>query len=90
MRPRLAYCSLIKATKSVLDKLDLENKTASTITAKERRDVRLWNPIALREAVINAIVHNDYTREVPPKFEIFADHIEITSACALPEGLTQA
>ena len=84
------YCSLIKATKSVLDKLDLENKTASTITAKERIDVRLWSPIALREAVINAIVHNDYTREVPPKFEIFADRIELTSACALPEGLTQA
>ena len=84
------YCSLIKATKSVLDKLDLENKTASTITAKERIDVRLWSPIALREAVINAIVHNDYTREVPPKFEIFADRIELTSACALPEGLAQA
>lgn len=84
------YCSLIKATKSVLDKLDLENKTASTITAKERIDVRLWNSVALREAVINAIVHNDYTREVPPKFEIFADRIEITSACTLPEGLTQA
>ena len=84
------YCSLIKATKSVLNKLDLENKTASTITAKERIDVRLWSPIALREAVINAIVHNDYTREVPPKFEIFADRIELTSACALPEGLTQA
>ena len=84
------YCSLIKAAKNVLDKLDLENKTAATITAKERRDVRLWSPIAVREAVINAIVHNDYTREVPPKFEIFADRLEITSACALPDGLTQA
>jgi len=43
----------------------------------------------LCEAVINAIVHNDYTREVPPKFEIFADRIEITSAGALPESLSQ-
>lgn len=42
------------------------------------------------EAVINAIVHNDYTREVPPKFEIFSDRIEITSAGTLPEGLTQS
>lgn len=82
------YCSLIKAAKAVLDKLELENKTASTITSKERIDVRLWNPVALREAVINAIVHNDYSREAPPKFEIFADRIEISSACALPEGLT--
>ena len=84
------YCSLIKATKSVLDKLDLENRTAATITYKERIDERFWNSIALREAVINAIVHNDFTREVPPKFEIFSDRIEITSTGSLPEGMTEA
>ena len=83
------YCSLIKATKSVLDKLELENRTATQITSKERIDRRLWNPVAIREAVINAIVHNDFTREVPPKFEIFADRIEITSAGTLPEGLSE-
>ncbi|MCX6309899.1 MAG: putative DNA binding domain-containing protein, partial [Bacteroidia bacterium] len=83
------YCSLIKATKSVLDKLELENRTAATITSKERIDERFWNSIALREAVINAIVHNDFTREVPPKFEIFSDRIEITSTGSLPEGMTE-
>ena len=75
MYPKMAnlngYCSLIKATKSVLAKLDIENK------------------IALREAVINAIVHNDYSFEVPPKFEIFPDRLEITSAGRLPESLTK-
>ena len=83
------YCSLIKATKSVLDKIDLENRTAATITAKERKEQRLWNAIALREAIINAFVHNDYTREIPPKFEIFTDRIEITSAGSLTEGLSK-
>ena len=83
------YCSLIKATKSVLDKIELENRTATQITSKERIDRRLWNPVAIREAVINSIVHNDFTREVPPKFEIFADRIEITSAGTLPEGLSE-
>lgn len=83
------YCSLIKATKSVLDKIDLENRTAATITSKERKEQRLWNAIALREAIINAFVHNDYTREIPPKFEIFTDRIEITSAGSLPEGLSK-
>lgn len=82
------YCSLIKATKSVLDKIDLENRTAATITSKERKEQRLWNAIALREAIINAFVHNDYTREIPPKFEIFSDRFEITSAGSLPEGLS--
>src|SRR5690606_34842971 len=83
------YCSLIKATKSVLDKIELENRTATQITSKERIDRRLWNPVAIREAVINSIVHNDFTREVPPKFEIFADRIEITAAGILPEGLNE-
>lgn len=36
-----------------------------------------------------AIVHNDYTREVPPKIEFFDDRIEITSYGGLPEGLSE-
>ncbi|MDE6011349.1 MAG: putative DNA binding domain-containing protein [Prevotella sp.] len=83
------YCSLIKATKSVLAKLDIENKVAATITPMERIETPLWNKVALREAVINAIVHNDYSFEVPPKFEIFPDRLEITSAGRLPESLSR-
>lgn len=71
---------LVRATKQVLDKIGLENPTTTQITAKERENQRIWDPIALREAIINAFVHNDFTGEVPPKFEIFPDRIEITSA----------
>ena len=39
--------------------------------------------------MINAIVHNDYTSEVPPKFEFFDDRIEITSFGSLPQGMTE-
>ena len=83
------YCSLIKAVKQVLDKIDLENKTNTKITSKEREVNYLWDPISLREAIINAFVHNDYTNEVPPKFEIFDDRIEITSTGGLPDALSQ-
>jgi predicted HTH transcriptional regulator len=83
------YASLLKATMQVLDKIELENKTLTKITSKERKEKRLWDPIALREAIINAFVHNDCTNEVPPKFELFSDRIEITSAGGLPEGLSQ-
>jgi predicted HTH transcriptional regulator len=79
----------VKATKQVLDKIELENKTLAKITSKERIEKRLWNPVALREATINAIVHNDYTSEVPPKFEFFDDRIEITSFGSLPQGMTE-
>lgn len=83
------YCSLVKATKQVLDKINVENKTLARITPKEREEKRLWNSVALREAVINAIVHNDYTSEIPPKFEFFDDRIEITSFGSLPQGMTE-
>ena len=84
------YCSLVKAVKQVLDKMEVENKTLAKITPKEREEKRLWSPVALREAIINAIVHNDYTSEVPPKFEFFDDRIEITSFGSLPQGMTES
>ncbi|WP_288180970.1 ATP-binding protein, partial [Odoribacter laneus] len=83
------YCSLVKATKQVLDKVNVENRTLTKITSKEREEKRLWNPVALREAIINAMVHNDYTLEIPPKFEFFDDRIEITSFGGLPVGMTE-
>ncbi len=86
----LGYCSLLKATDQVLDKLKVENNVSSRITYKHRIDSPLWDERAMREIVINAIVHNDYyTNEVPPKFEIFSDRIEITSAGRLPIDMTQ-
>ena len=69
--------------KSDGETLDVENKTAAKITYKERMEQPLWNKVALREAVINAIVHNDYTTEIPPVFEIYSDRIEITSSGGL-------
>ena len=42
-----------------------------------------------KAAVINFIVHNDYSREVPPKFEIFSDRLEITSYGCLPENMSE-
>lgn len=73
------YCCLIKAAKAVLDKIKIENRTFTQITSTTRKQRQMLNDIAVREAVINAIVHNYYTREVPPKFEFFSDRLEITS-----------
>ena len=72
-----------------MDKLRIENKTFARITSTVREERRLINPEALREAVINAIIHNNYSNEVPPKFELFDDRLEITSAGGLPAGFDQ-
>lgn len=86
-RNEYGYESLIKAVNQVLDKLNLENRTLAEITYKERKEQRLWNAVALREAVINSFVHNDYSNETAPKFEIFDDRLEITSHGGLPVSL---
>lgn len=83
------YCSIIKGTYSILNKLEIENITRTKITSKQRIEKRLVDNIALREAVINAIVHNDYSTEIPPVVEIFSDRIMITSTGSLPQSLSK-
>ena len=39
--------------------------------------------------MIYSFVHNDYTYEVAPKFEIFKDRLVITSCGGLPHGISQ-
>jgi predicted HTH transcriptional regulator len=56
---------IITSTVRILDRMDSENRTFAKITAKNRIEQERVNSIALKEAVINAIVHNDYTKGVP-------------------------
>jgi len=84
------FCCLVKTCKQILDRLEgVENRVINKITSRERINRSLWNTVALREAVINAIIHNDYSTELVPKFEIFADRLEITSAGAIHSGTEQ-
>ena len=45
------YCSLVKATYNVLDKLKIENATLAKITSSERIEKNLVDPIPMRELV---------------------------------------
>lgn len=80
------YCSLIKATHQVLEKLKIENITRAKVTNAKRVEKNLIEPIPMREAVINAIVHSDFSREIPPVFEIFNDKMVFTSYGGLIRG----
>ena len=80
------YCSLIKATHQVLEKLKIENITRAKVTNAKRVEKNLIEPIPMREAVINAIVHSDFSREIPPVFEIFNDKMVFTSYGGLIQG----
>jgi ATP-dependent DNA helicase RecG len=84
------FCCLVKTCKQVLDRLEgVENRVVNKITPRERISRPYWNPVALREAVINAIIHSDYSSELEPKFELFTDRLEITSAGAVHAGQEQ-
>jgi predicted HTH transcriptional regulator len=84
------FCSLPKSAYRVLDKLEVENRTFTQVSKDgERTERKLIDREALKEAVINAIIHNDYTRDLMPFIEIYSDRITITSFGGLPEGLTR-
>jgi predicted HTH transcriptional regulator len=87
--PEFGHCCLIKSVKLVLDYVNLNNPRLIDMTGSERVESDGYNPIALREAILNAIVHNDFSNEVPPKFEFFKDRFEITSTGGLPQSLSQ-
>ncbi len=83
-------CSIIKALNTTLEKLEVANVTFARITgAPTREERRLVDAIALREIVINAFVHNDYTDGDTPLIEQFSDRFVVTSYGGLVDGLTQ-
>ncbi len=83
------FCCLIKATNRVIEKFEILNKTFAKITSLERKEKKMFDNIAIREAILNAMVHNQWQTENPPKFEIFSDHISITSTGGLPNGINK-
>lgn len=80
---------LITATQRILDRLDVENTTYAKIEYFGRKEQEKIDSRALKEAVINAIVHNDYSYGNSPIIELYSDRIEITSAGGLPQELSQ-
>ena len=83
------YCSLIKATNRVLEKFRVENKIFTKITYPERKEQPMYDYNAVREVIINALVHNDWTTEYPPKFELFSDRLEVSSFGGIQSEFTE-
>ncbi len=69
-----------------VQKHTLHGARIGTVRRKE-----LWSlpPVAVREAVINAVAHADYAqRGAPTRISIFDDRLEVESPGLLPFGLT--
>lgn len=83
------YCCLIKAAKNVINKFEQINRTYTRITSEDRKEVKMFDSISVKEAITNAFVHTLWEREYPPKFEIFNDHISISSTGGLPLNVSK-
>jgi ATP-dependent DNA helicase RecG len=69
-----------------VQKHSLRGTEIGAVRRKER-----WNlpPVAVREAVINAVAHTDYAqRGAPIRVSIFDDRLEVENPGLLPFGLT--
>ena len=83
------FCSLIKATENILNKLNIENKTFTKIETPTRKEIKMYNYDAIKEIVTNALIHNDWSNGYSPKFEMFDNKIVISSNGGIQEGVTQ-
>ena len=83
------YCCLITATNRILERMAAENVTITKITYPRRIERKLVEPEPLREALINMVVHNDYTKGYTPVAEIFSDRIELTSYGGMVSGQSE-
>ncbi len=47
------------------------------------KQIPMWPPVAIREILLNALLHRDYNSNTPIRFYVFLDRIEIQNAGAL-------
>jgi len=81
--------SLIAAADEVIMFIRRHTKNAAKIGHVKREDIPEYPPQALREAVINSIVHADYALKGSAiQVAIFSDRIEITNPGGLTYGQT--
>ncbi|MBQ9044010.1 MAG: winged helix-turn-helix transcriptional regulator, partial [Eggerthellaceae bacterium] len=73
-------CLLVSLDK-VLEYIDVLNVVQADERARvvERKDVPLMDPDVVREAVINAFVHNRWVDGNAPMFTVYSDRLEILS-----------
>ena len=79
---------IITAYEGMKNRLINENICKTITYPRPRRDIYLYDIDAVNEALVNAIIHNDY-RITEPQVSFFDDRLEIISHGGLPFGLSK-
>ena len=80
--------SVLKQLDEMYEAIDRYNKTQSTVKGLYRIDKRDYDEEALREALLNCIVHRDYSFSASTLVNIYDDRIEFVSLGGLVKGLS--
>ena len=79
--------SILKQMNEVYEFIDLHNQTRATIEKLLRVDVRDYPEVAIREALLNTLVHRDYSFSSSTLISIYTDRIEFISIGGLMPGI---
>lgn len=80
--------SLFQQMEDLYAYLDLHNQTKATFEGLYRTDTRDYPEDALRETLMNSLVHRDYSCSASTLVSIYDDRIEFVSVGGLPAGIT--
>lgn len=79
--------SLMQQMNEVYDFIDFRNQTRATIEKLYRVDVRDYPEVAVREALLNLLVHRDYSFSASAFISIYENRIEFVSIGGLMPGI---
>ncbi len=79
--------SLMQQMNEVYDFIDFRNQTRATIEKLYRIDVRDYPEVAVREALLNLLVHRDYAFSASAFISIYENRIEFVSIGGLMPGI---
>lgn len=80
--------SLLGQLNAVYDYIDRRNQVRSTFDKLRRIDERDYPEVAIREALLNSLVHRDYSYSASTLVNIYDDRIEFTSIGGLMSGFS--
>lgn len=79
--------SLFQQMEELYSYLDMRNQIKATFDGLYRIDTRDYPEDALREALLNSLVHRDYSFRASTLVSVYADRIEFVSVGGLPSGI---
>ena len=88
-RNEYGFTCLIESLEKVINYCDALNETFIDVSVRPRKEHRLFNSEAFKEAWINACVHNKWSEELSPAVYWFDDRLEIVSYGGIPKNLTK-